>query len=103
MAKRDDTGRRLRTLRDQLELTQEVVAARSWTTTKYLSQIENGHASPTIGVLRRIVEQGLGASLATLYAEAADAELATLQAVLGTLSAAERRRALRVIRAMVED
>ena len=105
MVPRDYVGRRLRVFRRQLELTQEALAHRARTTAKYISQIEHGHVSPTIGALRRIVEQGLRVTLSDFFAEPgiANDEIAQIRALLAGQTAAVRRRALRLIRVLVED
>jgi transcriptional regulator with XRE-family HTH domain len=105
VAKRTDVGRRLRSLRARLRLTQEVVAGRSHTSAKFVSQIENDRVNPTIGALRRIIELGLEIPLSTFFAEPGEQrdELAQLQALLSEQTPAMRRRVLRVIRALVED
>ena len=105
MAKRTDVGRRLRFLRVRLGLTQETIAARAHTTAKFVSQIENGHVSPTIGMLARIVEMGLRIPLSAFFAEASDTrdDAAQLVALLEGQSASVRRRVLRVVKALVDD
>jgi len=60
-------GQRVRRLRDQLGLTQEALAHASKLTPKFLSQIENGRVNPSIGVLARLVEDGLQVSLSAFF------------------------------------
>ena len=47
-------GKRIRTAREALGLSQEEVAARAQLNTSYLSQIERGRKSPSLEVLVRI-------------------------------------------------
>jgi transcriptional regulator with XRE-family HTH domain len=104
--RRNNVGHRLSVCRQRLRLTQETIARRAHVTAKYLSEIENGHASPTIGVLERVVELGLGMSLSAFFSaeDPGDTrdDLAKLRALLGSQPQAVRRQALRVIRALVE-
>jgi transcriptional regulator with XRE-family HTH domain len=91
----------------RLNLTQEDVAQGAGVTTKFLSEIENGHKSPTIGALASIVEKGLGMSLSAFFAvddplDLRD-DLDSLRALLGTQPAAMRRRVLRLVRALLEE
>jgi transcriptional regulator with XRE-family HTH domain len=95
----------LRSLREAAVLTQEEIAGRSRLSAKFVSEVENGHASPSIDTLAKLVELGLGISLATFFAtedERRD-DLAQMTALLGAQSAAVRKRALRVLRALCDD
>lgn len=95
----------LRVSRARLKLTQETIARRAHVSAKFVSQIENGHANPTIGVLGRVVELGLGLPLSAFFAgeDGTRDDLAQIRALLGAQTATMRRRALRVLRALVED
>jgi transcriptional regulator with XRE-family HTH domain len=86
-------------------LTQEVLARRAHVTAKFISEIENGHASPTVDTLARIVE-GLGLPLSAFFAADPGGvrdDLATLRALFGGQSATVRRRALRILKALCEE
>jgi transcriptional regulator with XRE-family HTH domain len=97
---------RLQACRTLLGLTQEGIARRAHVTAKYISEIENGHASPTIAVLERVVELGLGMPMSAFFSTevAADVrdDLAKLRALLGGQPVKVRQQALRVVRALVE-
>jgi transcriptional regulator with XRE-family HTH domain len=62
-------GRCVRTLREQHGLTLEQVASRAGITYQYLSEVENGKANFSIGVLEKIAE-ALGFSLSALITAA---------------------------------
>lgn len=86
-------------------MTQEALAQRSHVTAKYISELENGHASPTVDTLARIVD-GLGMPLSAFFAADTGGmrdDLATLRALFGGQSATVRRRALRVLKALCEE
>jgi len=61
----------IRRYRKMGNLTQEQLAERADSHWTYISEIENGHRSPGINVLRRLAE-GLGMPLSELIAEAED-------------------------------
>ena len=61
-----EVGSRLRQLRDAQELSGREVAERAGVSPSYLSRLENGHLSPTITTLARIV-QALGEPLARVF------------------------------------
>lgn len=69
----------IRNHRKDRPLTQEQLAERAGSHWTYVSEIENGHRNPSIGLLRRIAS-GLNMSLAELIAEA---ELVSKQAESG--------------------
>lgn len=101
-----DLGRRLRQSRIAAALTQEALARRAHVTAKYLSELENGHASPTVETLSRIVEIGLELPLSAFFAFDASGsrdDLATLRALFGGQSATVRKRALRVLKALCDE
>jgi len=64
-----DVGLRLRRFRTHAGITQHTLARTARLTPKFLSQIENGHVNPSIGVLARLVETGLGLPLAAFFAD----------------------------------
>jgi transcriptional regulator with XRE-family HTH domain len=100
-------GRRLRDLRQAASLSQEQLGQAAGVTAKYISAVENGHTNPSLLVLHALVQKGMGLPLAaffaydTGFAEAAD-ELAELEALLASQPKKLRRRALHVLRALVE-
>jgi len=100
-------GRRLRELREAAQLTQEDLGRAADLTAKFISQIENGHANPSIAVLARLVENGLSLPLAAFFSDASPGELrddlAAVQALVGAQSPAARRRALRVLKALFAE
>ncbi len=88
-------------------MTQEELSQRAHVAAKYVSEIENGHVNPSVGVLTRIVETGLGVPMSAFFAAdvAGDQrdDLAKLAALFGGQSAAMRRRALRVLKALCDE
>jgi transcriptional regulator with XRE-family HTH domain len=100
-------GQRLRQFRESAQMTQESVARRAHLTSKFVSQIENGHANPSIDVVARLVENGLGVPLSAFFAADEPTELRDDLAKLESLFAAQtpvvRRRALRVLKALCEE
>lgn len=93
--------------REAAGLTQEALAQRAHLAAKYISEIENGHANPSIAVLARLVEQGLGVPLAAFFAADMPGDirddLAKLEALFAAQPAVMRRRALRVLKALAEE
>lgn len=59
-------GARIRTLRRSKGLSGKEAAQRAGLSPSYLSRLENGHLSPTVATLTRLV-QALGASLAEVF------------------------------------
>lgn len=85
-------------------MTQEALGQRADVQAKYISEIENGHANPSIGVLSQLVEQGLGLTLAAFFAPSdVSDDLGKIQVLFAGQSASVRKRALRVLRALVDD
>jgi transcriptional regulator with XRE-family HTH domain len=103
-SKKTDVARRLRTFREAAALTQEALGQRADIQAKYISEIENGHANPSIAVLSQLIERGLGIPLATFFtpSDASD-DLAKLVALFAGQPVATRKRALRVLRALIDD
>lgn len=102
-----DIARRVHAFRRQAGLTQEELARAADVTAKFVSQIENGHVNVSVGVLQRVVEDGLGIPLAMFFgADPSDdvmADARTLLALVATQPANVRRCAIRLVRALVED
>lgn len=99
-------GSRLRAFRTAAQLTQEELARRSRTTAKYISEIENNHTNPSLDVLTRLVERGLGVTMSAFFGEDTPGEirddLERLRALFAAQPAIMRRRALRVLKALCE-
>lgn len=99
-----DIGQRLRRLRG--DLTQEAVARKARVSAKFISEIENEHTNPSVEILARIVELGLQVPMSAFFAADADDsrdELARIVALFAGQSAAMRKRALRVLKALVDE
>jgi transcriptional regulator with XRE-family HTH domain len=100
-------GRRLRELRMSAGLSQEQLGAAAGLTAKYISLVENGHVNASVGVLHAIAEKALKMPLATVFAfdtsaTEAMAEIREVEALLAGQARRVRRRALHVLRALVE-
>lgn len=100
-------GQRLRALRQESGLSQEDVGQAADVSAKYISQVENAQANPSIEILHALVELGLKMPLAAFFAydtkaqEARD-DIREVQALLAAQSKKQRRRVLHVLRALVE-
>src|SRR5829696_7216544 len=70
----DKIGPRLRRRRRERGLSARDVAERAGVSATYLSRLENGHLSPTVATLTRIVA-AMGESVADLFAEDASGPL----------------------------
>jgi len=100
-------GKRLKTLRKEAGKSQEQLGADSGVTAKYISQLENGRANPSLEVLHALAEQGLNIPLATFFAydtsgEEIHGQLRQLQVLFASQSEAKRQRALRLLEAFVQ-
>jgi transcriptional regulator with XRE-family HTH domain len=101
-----EVATRLRHFRTSAGITQETLARSAKLTPKFVSQIENGHVNPSIGVLARLVENGLKLPLAAFFATDTDDmrdDLTKLVSIFAIQSADVRRCALRVMRALCEE
>jgi transcriptional regulator with XRE-family HTH domain len=102
-----DFGGRLRHFRTTSGITQEALARSAKLTPKFVSQIENGHVNPSIGVLSRLVEDGLHLPLAAFFASDTDGDvrddLANLLSLFSSQPAAVRKRAFRVLKALCAE
>jgi transcriptional regulator with XRE-family HTH domain len=102
-----DVAYRVRHFRGVAGLTQEALARNSKLTSKFVSQIENAHVNPSIGVLARLVQDGLAMSLGTFFAAeiAGDRrdDLSRLLDLFANQPPDVRKRALRVLNALCED
>jgi len=63
-----EVGPRLRQLREQKVMSARQVADAAGLSAAYLSRLENGHVSPTVATLARLVE-AMGETMATLFQE----------------------------------
>lgn len=63
-----EVGPRLRQLREQKAMSARQVAGAAGVSAAYLSRLENGHVSPTVATLARLVE-AMGETMATLFQE----------------------------------
>jgi transcriptional regulator with XRE-family HTH domain len=63
-----EVGPRLRQLREQKAMSARQVADVAGVSAAYLSRLENGHVSPTVATLARLVE-AMGETMATLFQE----------------------------------
>ena len=84
------------------------MATRAGLTSKYLSEVENGHSNPSLLVLHAVAEKGLKMPLAALFtydtnAKDAQDDSRQLVAIVAGQSRAVRRRALRVLQALVAE
>lgn len=85
-------------------MNQEDLASAAEITAKYLSQLENGHVNPSVGVLRAIAEDGFKVPLSTFLnfrvgKGEGDAVREELEGLLGSVSSEDRRKVLAAIRA----
>lgn len=112
MSKVDPTvalvARRVRELRLAAGLTQEEVAARAKLTPKFISSVETAKVNPSIAILGRLAADGLDVPITALFVEAADgagprSDLTAATAIIAGLAPGARRRALRVLRALVDE
>ena len=68
MSQQDDTGARLRQVRETYKLSQRQLAKRSGVANATISQIEAGHLNPTVGMLKKIL-QGIPISMAAFFGQ----------------------------------
>lgn len=102
-----DVSRRVRAFRTSVKMTQEELGQRARLTQKFISQVENGRANPSIQSLTQIVENGLGMPLSTFFGVDSPGDLrddlAKLEALFAAQPAVMRRRALRVLQALCDE
>jgi len=93
--------------RSQAGLTQEELARASQVTSKFISQLENGHVNASIGVLQRVVEEGLVIPLALFFGSDPEDDVigdaSTILALLAGQPVAVRRRVIRLVRALIAE
>lgn len=86
------------------KLTQEELARSAKVTAKFVSQLENGHVNVSIGVLQRVVEDGLGLSLSAFFAaDGVSDEGSLIAEMLAGQPASVRQVAYRLVRALLAD
>lgn len=100
-------GKRLKQLRLEAGKSQEELGQAANVSAKYVSQLENGHANPSLEVLHALAEKGLRMPLAAFFAydthgRTARDELREIQLLLAAVPKKQRARALHVLRALVE-
>lgn len=76
-------------------------------TAKFISQVENGHVNPSIGVVARLARDGLNMPLSAFFTECEPGvltdDLVAATAMLGGQTQDSRHRALRVLRALFDE
>lgn len=99
-------GNRLRQVREAAELTQEELGRRSKLSPKFISQVENGHVNPSIGVVTRLAG-GVGLPLPAFFSTEAPEtlvdDLSAIAALVSAQAGPARQRALRVLRALFDE
>jgi transcriptional regulator with XRE-family HTH domain len=96
-----DIGRRLRHFRGESGMTQEAVARAAKLSPKFVSQIENGRVNPSIAVLTRLVEDGLGLSFAVFFAwSSGDGDLSSVVALLAAQPLDRRKKIIRAVESL---
>jgi transcriptional regulator with XRE-family HTH domain len=79
-------------------MTQEALARSARLTPKFVSQIENGHVNPSVGVLERLVQDGLRLSLGVFFMWDPDrADMTAMLTLLVHQPNAHHRRIVRVV------
>lgn len=82
-------------------MTQEALARAAKLTSKFVSQIENGRVNPSIAVLTRIVEDGLGLSFAVFFAwSPGDGDLSAVVALLAAQPLERRKKIIRAVESL---
>lgn len=82
------------------------MGARAGVTSKYISEIERGATSVSVPILWQLSVDGLGVPLTEFFMVSDDKvadDVATLVAVVGAQPPAVRQRALRVVRAVIDE
>jgi len=89
-------------------MSQEELASAADITPKYLSQLENGHVNPSVGVVRALAENGLKVSLSVFFnfglsGEDAAALAGEVTRLLSGVTPAERVKAVAALRAFCTE
>jgi transcriptional regulator with XRE-family HTH domain len=93
-------AKRLRALRQAAGVSQEELGRRAKLTAKFISQVENGHTNPSIGVVARLAS-GLGLSLSEFFDHEKPARPDDVAAIVALVTAqppAARKRALKLLK-----
>lgn len=96
-------------MREGLELSRETVCERADVSVNHLTNIETGKANPSIDVVIRLVELGLGMSMARFFADEPlprdeiARTVAKIAAFLAGRPVELARRAWRVVRAACDE
>lgn len=93
-----ELGSRIRYFRKRLALTQEALARAANLTPKFVSQIENGHVNPSIGVLERIVHDGFETTLGAFFMW--DPDRPDISNMLAMLAKLPKEQHVRIVRAI---
>lgn len=93
-------GRRVRRRRRELDLTQEALAGKEYTKS-FISQLEAGHADPSLDTLR-FLGRRLQTSLSSMAGDAADVRLAAVEGALAWAHDAARARDVAAARRAIE-
>ena len=93
-----ELSERIKYFRTKLGLTQEALARAAKLTPKFVSQIENGHVNPSIGVLERIVQHGFQVTLGVFFMWEPDrVDVTAMLAMLARLPHDQHRRIVRAV------
>ena len=99
-------GKRVKELREAAAMTQDELGQKAKLSAKFISQVETGQANPSIGVVARL-SAGLGMALPAFFSREASTELiddvAAITALVSAQGPTARKRALRVLRALLDE
>jgi len=97
-------GRRVRSAREELGLTQEELSERAGLHVSYVGQIERGLREPSLKSLLAVAE-GLNLQIADLLSEAGEKEdglLRELRRAVGALKPPQQQEVLKIVRQVVQ-
>ena len=96
----------MKELREAAKLTQDDLGQKAKLSAKFLSQVENGQANPSIGVVARL-SSALNMPLSGFFAREAPGalfdDLAAITALVSSQPPLIRKRALRVLQALFDE
>lgn len=99
-------GKRVKELREAAKMTQDDLGQKAKLSAKFLSQVENGQANPSIGVVARL-SAALNLPLPAFFAREAPGalvdDLVAISALVSSQPPPARKRALRVLRALFDE
>lgn len=99
-------GKRVKELREAAKMTQDDLGQKAKLSAKFLSQVENGQANPSIGVVARLAA-ALSMPLPAFFSREAPTalvdDLAAINALVSAQPPVVRQRALRVLRALFDE